>query len=510
MTLQATRNAISSQAAVSGPSQLDLLDGLTTDPCGPAPAPASRSRRPAKGSERMIQGICGRTFIASSESADQPLFLESKSPTPPGPEGPLMLTCTKCGAEKPSSDFYRNRGKHANSSGFHAQCKRCCKERQAAYRTGTKRRRSDSHRKYRDENRARVLVNAARTRAKQAGIPFDLDEHVDAIQTRIDRGFCELTGLPLRVEGGRTWDSPSLDRIVPELGYEITNVRVVLFAVNVMMNTWGEEPILTVADAIRSQREQDEAHPLFRWEQRLKERLASIGSTESALIWTRSVTPQGFPISRLAVSTRHTNGTGSIGSQWRSPTAGDKRGGAYADPEKAIARINGPHTVNLEDQMVAQSKASPWVTPSARDWKDTPGMATEAGDRNRVDQLPRQMAQNAAYHPTPLSLSFKDSHQPGMNRTLQLMKAYMPTPTVINATGRGYQRDQAGNVYPTVPGILKGTEPTGPTPTGSPATTAKRGAPNPVFAFWLMGFPAEWISGALEAMRLYRKPRRKS
>jgi hypothetical protein len=58
---------------------------------------------------------------------------------------------------------------------------------------------------------------------------------------------------------------------------------------------------------------------------------------------------------------------------------------------------------------------------------------------------------------------------------------------------------------------LGATALTGLTPTGSSATTAKRGAPNPVFAFWLMGFPDEWTSGALEAMRLYRlKPQKSS
>ena len=41
-----------------------------------------------------------------------------------------------------------------------------------------------------------------------------------------------------------------------------------------------------------------------------------------------------------------------------------------------------------------------WVTPSARDWKDTPGMATECPDgRGRLDQLPRQA--NLAGWPTP-------------------------------------------------------------------------------------------------------------
>jgi hypothetical protein len=56
-----------------------------------------------------------------------------------------------------------------------------------------------------------------------------------------------------------------------------------------------------------------------------------------------------------------------------------------------------------------------------------------------------------------------------------------------------------------------GTAAIGPAPTGSPATTAKRGAPNPVFAFWLMGFPDEWTSGAWEAMQLFRlKPQKSS
>lgn len=137
-------------------------------------------------------------------------------------------------------------------------------------------------------------------------------------------------------------------------------------------------------------------------------------------------------------------------------------------------------------------------------------MATEAGNRNRVDQLPRQMAQvPQAYHPTPLSLSFKDSHQPGTNRTIEQMRAYMPTPTVADVQGGRKARSGARSSEPLLNGLCFEMEPTGRMPSGSTATTGKRGAPNPVFAFWLMGFPAEWISGALAAMQSYRKPRRK-
>lgn len=332
MTLKATRNAISSPVEDCGQLQLDLLDGLTTHRSGPALAPVSRSRRPEKGSEPMIQGICGRTFIASS---------------------------------------------------------------------------------------------------------------------------------------------------VP-------------------------------------------AGPLSSWESRLRERLATVGSTEFALIWREKTSPLGQSISRLAVSTRHTNGTGSIGSQWTTPVATESgnRKARYAQGGTALT--------------MQMHQVSCWVTPSARDGKDSAGMAAQAGDRKRVDQLPRQMAQNADQWPTMTALDRPNSDQTlaksaafrkrnaGQNTTplylgeamqrlstVHPLPAYSPTPTVIDATGRGYQRDRGGNIYLTVPGILKGTEPTGLTPKGSPATMVKRGAPNPVFAFWLMGFPAEWISGALAAMQSYRKPRRK-
>jgi hypothetical protein len=346
MTSKDTPNAISSPGADSGQSQPDLLDGLTTNQFGPPLAPASRFRRPAKGAEPMIQGICGRTYFASGV-----------------PDGPLS-----------------------------------------------------------------------------------------------------------------------------------------------------------------------------EWESRLRERLAMVGSTESALIWREKVTPAGQSISRLAVSTRHTNGTGNIGSHWRTPIASNKGGGDTHTVAQIETMLERGQSIKLQDQMVQQVWSKPrasdgekggpnqsfgaggqplpaqmhqmdkahWCTASARDWKDSAGMATQAGERSRLDQLPRQMVASA-FHPTPLSLSFKDSHQPGTNRTIEKMRAYMPTPTVADIQGGRKTRSGKRSNEPLLNGIF-----TGPTPSGSPATTTKRGAPNPVFAFWLMGFPDEWIFGALEAMQSYRKPRKKS
>lgn len=206
--------------------------------------------------------------------------------------------------------------------------------------------------------------------------------------------------------------------------------------------------------------------PLSSWENRLRERLATVGSTESALIWREKATPEGQSISRLAVSTRHTNGTGSTGSQ---QTYNPTPKGSAAGPD--YAKLKRSDTgLSLQTIMCAYNP-----TPTVADV--TGGRKARSGSRNAEPLLNGLLA---AYSPTPTPLSFKDSHQPGNSRSLNLLRAHFET-----ALG-------------------------GQTPNGSSAlSTAKRGAPNPVFAFWLMGFPAEWISGALEAMRSYRKPRRK-
>jgi hypothetical protein len=92
-----------------------------------------------------------------------------------------------------------------------------------------------------------------------------------------------------------------------------------------------------------------------------------------------------------------------------------------------------------------------WVTPSARDWKDLPGMATETADRSRLDQLPRQ--------------------------------AQLSGPARRTATGE----------------ML----------TGSSAGMESGGQLNPAHSRWLMGLPAEWDACAPTATRSSRKSRPK-
>ena len=127
---------------------------------------------------------------------------------------------------------------------------------------------------------------------------------------------------------------------------------------------------------------------------------------------------------------------------WPTPTKQDQSGSGSRDYPPTATHHAG---TTLTDA----AKLTGWVTPSARDWKDTPGMSTTGTDpdgteRLRLDQLPRQA---------------------------QLTH--------------------------------------GPTLSGSPAETAKPGQLNPAFSRWLMGYPREWDDCAVTAMPSSRKSRPK-
>jgi hypothetical protein len=169
-----------------------------------------------------------------------------------------LRNCSKCAAAKPLTEFFaEKRGR----LGRRYSCKACDKVRMKAYAAArtkprVRQRKSDAEYSltYRKKHRAKELVRHARKRAEKMGIPFDLDPHIQELQKRIDRGMCELTGLPMPVSNGRQWDTPSIDRIEPTKGYVLSNIRVVCLAVNCALGFWGPEVLLKIADAIRQRR----------------------------------------------------------------------------------------------------------------------------------------------------------------------------------------------------------------------------------------------------------------
>lgn len=108
-------------------------------------------------------------------------------------------------------------------------------------------------------DRAGYLVSHTKSKAKRLGIPFSLDE--SRIRDVIEAGFCQVTGIPFskRPVGsedgqktGRNRDpwAPSLDRIVPELGYTDKNTRVVVWMYNMAKCSYSDADVLTMAMAL--------------------------------------------------------------------------------------------------------------------------------------------------------------------------------------------------------------------------------------------------------------------
>lgn len=145
---------------------------------------------------------------------------------------------------------------------------------------------------------------------------------------------------------------------------------------------------------------------------RLRAVTALHGTILYHLTWKVRATPAGRWIPALRASVRRTSGSVSTG--WPTPTGNgytgagsrNREGGLNLQTAVELSDWPTPSYVELGHFTGNPAKASGrksrqedmgflagWVTPSARDWKDTPGMATERPDgRNGIDQLPRQAA----------------------------------------------------------------------------------------------------------------------
>jgi hypothetical protein len=103
------------------------------------------------------------------------------------------------------------------------------------------------------EGRANKLWLDARRRAKTKGLVFTISKAW--VIEALEHGMCPrttetfYTGEP-RTKGVNEPNAPSLDRIVPELGYTQENTQVVIWAYNCAKSTWSDEALLKLSHHI--------------------------------------------------------------------------------------------------------------------------------------------------------------------------------------------------------------------------------------------------------------------
>ncbi len=143
------------------------------------------------------------------------------------------MRCSRCREWKAIGDDGEFNRSSARACGYQSRCRDCDHLVQRATR---------------EKNHREQMVKAARRRAREQGLPFDL-----TVFDIIIPDVCPVLGLALAMGEGRTRDnSPSLDKIDPAKGYVRGNVQVISDLANRMKQNANPEQLLAFSAWVQS------------------------------------------------------------------------------------------------------------------------------------------------------------------------------------------------------------------------------------------------------------------
>lgn len=154
----------------------------------------------------------------------------------------LTKRCPRCGETKTTTAFSLD---NKASDKLKRWCRQCSSAAGRLYRERNPSYAADMSAQWRREFPERRLLAGARWRAKNAELPFDLTEADIVIPA-----LCPVLNIPLVSQKGRAGpcdSSPSLDRLVPELGYVKGNVLVISQRANRAKSNLSLEELEAVA-----------------------------------------------------------------------------------------------------------------------------------------------------------------------------------------------------------------------------------------------------------------------
>jgi hypothetical protein len=131
------------------------------------------------------------------------------------------FACTKCGLAQPRASFY-NSIHGPDGRAYH--CRTCVGIARKRYYEENSEKVQRRNKAYNASNIPAYLWRIAKRRADRKGVPFSITPadvivptHCPVLGTRLERGSAK----------GETDTSPTIDRLVPALGYAPGNIRVI-------------------------------------------------------------------------------------------------------------------------------------------------------------------------------------------------------------------------------------------------------------------------------------------
>ena len=232
-------------------------------------------------------------------------------------------------------------------------------------------------------------------------------------------------------------------------------------------------------------------------ESRLRARLDVNGSPEYVLTWKRQAIGSGLPICALLAWARRTFDSGFTG--WPTPAAQEFE---PQDLERLQQRRQecqqrtGNNGFGLTLGQAVPLWLAGWVSPTAQDHSrgDKPPRPQDTGvplsQQVVLAGWPSPTVGNAEGSQMAKDASATGRRPDGSEATVSLN--HVATLAVwATPDARTYQERGGGKKGEQLPNQVAHLV-TGQISTSPPAQTAKRGALNPAFSLWLMGFPASW------------------
>jgi len=110
---------------------------------------------------------------------------------------------------------------------------------------------------------AAEIARRTKSKCKSLNLPYDLDKEWILNKLNSIEWRCELTNIPMNPKGlegkrGFQWNSISVDRLNHKGGYTKDNIRFVLNQINVFRQSYSDEQMFMLAEALLKNRNKND------------------------------------------------------------------------------------------------------------------------------------------------------------------------------------------------------------------------------------------------------------